>query len=215
MEYIDPIAKKYAEQLDENWFRNLAIGGAIGASAFMATHNTNQQPQEPDTQQIQSVGKEAVSKVKKLASKHSPVTTLAEKIKSKYNVSHEFATKVATLAKKHEKEVFPKAEDILSIAGIESSFDPSAKSGLKKDPAIGLMQVRPKTNGLEIGDLTSVEGQIKHGSEILHANYQRLHNVDDAVHAYNVGVGNIHKKDKQNLGYVKKFKEERKLYKGK
>lgn len=74
------------------------------------------------------------------------------------------------------------------------------------------MQVRPKTNGIEPHELLTIEGQIKHGVNILHNNYNRLKNVKDAVHAYNVGVGNIKKEGKQNFDYVHKFTKEREHY---
>lgn len=139
--------------------------------------------------------------------------TLAAVITNKYSVSSDMALKVAKLALKHEKPIFPKAEDILAVCGIESSFKPGAASQLKNDPAIGLMQVRPAVWKLDKAKLQgSAEEQIRVGSEILHGYYVKLKSKESALQAYNVGITNYLKKKGLNPRYVPKFKNERDMY---
>lgn len=138
---------------------------------------------------------------------------LAKVVLDKYNIDDELALKVARLAVKYEKPKFPRAEDILSVIGIESAFRPHAVSKLKKDPAMGLMQVRPvmwKQNPSEFK--ANIEQQIKLGSDILHRYYGKTGTVDGALQAYNVGLGNYVKKKGLNPRYVPKFEKDREMY---
>ncbi len=201
--YQDTVTKAY-ENIQEGFVKNAIAAAAIGGAAMMASHFYDSANKE--------VGVERVHPHKEAAD--DEIKSLAKTVKTKYkHVSDDFATHVATMAKKHEKATFPKAKDILSIVGIESSFNPEAKSGLKRDPAIGLTQVRPKTWGLEKSELQTPEQQIKKGAEILHSYHQRLDgDVDAAVHSYNVGITNFKKKKGLNPQYVEKFKKERSRY---
>lgn len=200
--YKDPITEAY-EEVQEGFVKNAIIGAAIGGAAMMS-------------QQFFDKHKDvAVERVHPhVVQAEDEIKSLAKTVKSKYkHVSDEFATHVATMAKKHEKATFPKAKDILAIAGIESSFNPNAKSGLRKDPAIGLTQVRPKTWGIDKNELATPEQQIKKGAEILHQYHQRLGgDVEAAVHSYNVGITNFKRQKGLNPKYVEKFKKERELY---
>jgi len=91
-----------------------------------------------------------------------------------------------------------------------SSFKPHAKSKLANDPATGLMQVRPKTLGLDSQRMEQdVEYQIKSGSDLLKDYYKRLGNSDDALHAYNVGLTNFNTKKRLNPRYAVKVKAEK------
>jgi hypothetical protein len=57
-----------------------------------------------------------------------------------------------------------------------------------------------------------IESQIKMGADILSKYYRILnHRVDDAVHAYNIGLGNL-RRGRHNPQYIAKFKNERRLY---
>jgi hypothetical protein len=133
-------------------------------------------------------------------------TALKKKYKS---VSDEDFAKVFAMAKKYERAVFPKAADILAIVGIESSYKKNATSGLKKDPAKGLMQVRPGVWGIDVKSLATIEEQIKFGADILGKYYDKLGDVDKAVHAYNVGITNFKRGKGLNPSYVDKFNRER------
>lgn len=137
---------------------------------------------------------------------------MAEKISSKYSVDFEDAMKIVELAHKYEKPTFPTAKDILAIIGVESGFDPDAVSGLKRDPAMGLMQVRPGIWNINPRELEgNVEKQIAYGSEILHLYYKKLKNPQSAVAAFNVGMGEFRSGNKAH-GYVSKYKHELNQY---
>ena len=123
------------------------------------------------------------------------------------------AEKIVKTALQNEHPTFPKAEDILAIVGIESSFNPSVKSQLKHDPAVGLMQVRPGIWDIDPTKLSTIENQIKVGANILAAYYSKLKSPDGAVHSYNIGITNYNKKKGLNPGYVQKYKTDLKLYK--
>jgi hypothetical protein len=142
------------------------------------------------------------------------VHALTKAVLDKYDISKDQAVKIVKLAKQHEYADFPKAKDILAIVGIESSFNPNAQSKLRKDPAVGLMQVRPGVWGMKHSQLKgpgSIENQIKVGAEILNKYYKRLNDREKAVHAYNVGMTNF-LKGKHNPAYVTKYKNELAFY---
>lgn len=183
-------------QLDEINLKNTVAAGALSLSALMSPSTLHHDP------------------IPKHASRTDmDVATLSNTILKKYRISPQLATKVAGLAKKYEHPTFPKAADILAIVGIESSFIPSSVSKLKKDPAVGLMQVRPKVWGLDPrGLLSDMDLQVKSGADVLHKYYKLLGNKEDAVHAYNVGLGNF-RRGKHNVKYVHKYKNELQSYK--
>lgn len=195
------------QQLEEGKIANALGAVSIGAAMVFGGHHlmNNQQhtPMENSTR---------IHPIKQ--SYDDEVHDLASKITSKYkHVDYKTATKYAQLAKKHEKEEFPKAKDILAVAGIESSFNPNAKSGLKVDKARGLLQVRPKVWGLDAKkDLATPDQQIKHGADILHSYHQKLGDVDASLHSYNIGLTNFKRGTNLNPKYVEKFKKERELY---
>jgi len=149
---------------------------------------------------------------KKVAPVRDEAQQLADKILKKYKVDPKLALQVAKLAKKHEKPVFPKAEDILCIVGIESSFRPHAISNLKKDPAMGLTQIRPGVHKLDSKKLGGdIEHQIEKSAEILNKYNKHLKNKEAAIIAYNVGPGD-YRKGNYNQNYINKFKNEKQLY---
>jgi hypothetical protein len=139
---------------------------------------------------------------------------MAEKITGKYDIDDEFAQQVVELAHKHQKPGFPTAKDILAIIGVESSFDPDAISGLRTDPAIGLMQVRPGIWNLDKSELQGdIEKQIAAGSDILHQYYRKLKNKNAALASYNVGLTQ-YMSGNMAQDYVKKYHKELGLYAG-
>lgn len=140
------------------------------------------------------------------------IKKLTDLVVKRFKVKPELAEKIVTLAKKHEKPVFPKAEDLLSIIAIESSFNPNAVSNLKKDPAVGLTQIRPKVWGYDPKALkNNIETQIKGAADILDKYNRHLKDEEDAVHAYNIGLGSF-RKGKFNQKYVDKFNRERNIF---
>jgi hypothetical protein len=133
-------------------------------------------------------------------------------IKAKYRRVDEIVVKdVLHYAYKYEKKSFPKAEDILAVIGIESSWNPMAKSKLKTDPALGLTQIRPGQWRKLIDhptELLEIEKQIKYAAEILHINFKLTKSVEDAVIAYNVGYGSW-LDGLYSMDYLTKFQNER------
>jgi soluble lytic murein transglycosylase-like protein len=187
------------EQLDELSLKQAAAAGIIGAAALLGTPR-QELPKQPTP----------ISKIVKTEAERA--AELTGVVLNKYKVSKNAAWEIVSHAIKHEDKVFPKAEDILAIIGIESSFNPMAKSKLKHDPAVGLMQVRPKVWGLSKSSLITPEEQIKTGSKILKNYYVRTGGKKDAVHAYNVGITNFKQEKKLNPTYVANYEAERKLY---
>ncbi len=184
------------EQLNEVNFKQALAGGAFALGTLMSPQLAQNEPTQATASQRAEMDR----------------AMLANKIMKKYSVAPKLAQTVASLAQKYEKSSFPTAEDILAIAGIESSFRPAAVSKLKDDPAMGLMQVRPGVWDLSPTRLSSdLEYQIKSGADILHKYYKLLGNAEDAVHAYNVGLGNF-RRGKHNIKYVHKYKNEKQMY---
>jgi hypothetical protein len=139
---------------------------------------------------------------------------MIDKITDKYDIDDEFAQQVVELAHKHQKPGFPTAKDILAIIGVESSFDPDAVSGLRQDPAVGLMQVRPGVWNIDRSTLQGdIEKQIATGSDILHQYYQKLKNKNAALASYNVGLTQYRSGNTAD-NYVKKYHNELRLYTG-
>jgi soluble lytic murein transglycosylase-like protein len=198
------------DQLNEIRLRHaLAAAGLAGSLALSgaSTHQADQ-PRPPQTQQVQPSQPVAVEQ----PALKNDIETLTQAILDKYDIDPRLAERVARAALKYEDQTFPKAEDLLAITGIESSFKPHSVSGLTRDPAIGLMQVRPGVWNLSPKALSTVEKQIKVGSTILHSYYKKLQSVPDAVHAYNIGLTNFRHGIRLNPEYVEKFSEERKIY---
>lgn len=137
---------------------------------------------------------------------------LVAAITEKYNVDEMFARKIVRIANSYQQSDFPKTEDIIAIVGIESSFRPHVKSNLKTDPAVGLMQVRPGVWKIPSEELSTIEGQIKHGANILAHYYDKVGKVEGAVMAYNVGI-TAYRKGKTNKKYLNKYKTEVAMYK--
>jgi hypothetical protein len=188
------------QQLDELNLRKAAAGGLLA----LATANS----------MLPAFKSPAQGPLKTEVTQVSPeVQRLTKGILKKYKIDPAVAANIAELAKKHEDPVFPKAHDLLAIIGIESSFNSKAVSALKKDPAIGLTQIRPGVWGLNRSELSQdIEKQISKASEILSSYNMKLKDPMQAVHAYNIGITAL-KNGRENLKYVDKFQKERVLYK--
>ncbi len=189
------------QQLDELNLKKAAAGGILALATANSMLPSFKTPQEP------SKGSASVKQI-------SPeVKNLTQEVLKKYKINPAVAANIVELAKKHEHAVFPKTKDLLAIIGIESSFNSAAVSQLKKDPAIGLTQIRPGVWGLNRSELSQdIEQQISKSSEILAKYNKRLGDPTKAVHAYNIGITSLLRGD-QNLKYVDKFEKERALYK--
>jgi soluble lytic murein transglycosylase-like protein len=212
------------EQLDEIKLRHAIAGAALAAglaSGAIHTHDTQQAKT-----QMSAAQKAAQVKVDKAEAEAKAAKSAAEKEKEivskltdivldkyKHSVTPAKAKKIVELVTKYADPVFPKATDLLAVIGIESSFNPSAKSHLRHDKAIGLTQVRPKVWGIEAKDLKgNMDKQIEFASDILSKYYHKLGNKDKAIHAYNVGITNVRHHKGLNPEYVTKWKNELKMY---
>lgn len=133
----------------------------------------------------------------------------AKKISKRFKVSNQLTAQVVKYTHKYERDTFPKAEDLIAIIGVESSFKPKAVSALAKDPAIGLTQIRPAVwrNKYTRVSLEEPENQVKYGAEILSHYFDVLGSRESAVQAYNVGI-TAFKRGKKNPRYVAKYKRE-------
>jgi soluble lytic murein transglycosylase-like protein len=135
-----------------------------------------------------------------------------QQIKAKYKVDAGIAEQVVEYAHKHAKEEFPTAKDILAVVGIESSFRPSIQSGLRVDPAIGLMQIRARVWRTTQEEMLDIEQNVERGAAILEDYYYQLDRRKySAVQAYNIGI-TAYRQGEKNLEYLKKFRQERALY---
>jgi len=113
-------------------------------------------------------------------------------ILQRYRTDPVIVEHVVNVAHKYEHPDFPRATDILALVGIESGWNPFAKSNLEDDPAIGLTQIRPivwKKMISSPAELYVIDNQIKYAAMILRQNYIKLKTKDAAVIAYNVGIG--------------------------
>ena len=201
----DSITEAYnqivTQDLEEGKIAN-AIGSLAVAGALVAgIHSTITSPGPDATKQVQG----------KVSNYNLSKDHLLSTIKTKFkHVDDEKASHIVDMAMKYSHPVFPKAHDILAISGIESSFNEKAKSKLKRDPAVGLMQVRPAVWGIDRKEFSTIEGQIKHGAHILRHYYEKTGSRESAIKAYNVGLTNFNKGKQQDAAsrYLDKFKSE-------
>lgn len=194
-----------AEQLNEISAKQIIAAGALAAAALgLYTHSPSEKISPEHSGKVDYTTREAV----KLEAEIDKLTAL---VTSKYKIKKDEAKAIVLLAKKYEKPVFPKAKDILAIIGIESSFNSTAVSSLKKDPAVGLMQVRPGVWGIAASSLRNdVNKQIEFGSDILHKYFNKLKDKSDAVRAYNIGLTNFRngKQEDAQMRYLDKYNSE-------
>lgn len=201
----------------ESWGKNVATGVLASAMALGSVykHESDKiQQRNPSTKPhiSQQYTSPSIEKpVEKPVENYGPVLPeyehMIDKIVGTYKVDPKLAANIVVLAHKYADPVFPKAPDILKVIGVESSFIPTAVSKLKEDPAIGLMQVRPGKWEIDPSELSTIEGQIKHGSKILNKYYHKLKgNKEAALQAYNVGLRNF-RKGVRAPKYIQKYKQ--------
>jgi len=129
---------------------------------------------------------------------------------SKYNVDQETVNQAVIYALKYERPTFPRAEHMIALIGIESSWRPAVRSTLKSDPAVGLTQIRPGIWKDKISDpkkLNHIEYQIKYSAEILDEYHARIKHKKGTLLAYNVGL-TAYRQLRYNQSYVVKFNRE-------
>lgn len=195
---LSDILSPEKEQLDEINLKQALAGAAIGATAMLPISTQHRAPPQPQA------ATQSASKSDYLSTARRALDSAA----SKYSVDPALFDRIVKAAHKHAHADFPKAEDIIAIAAVESGFRPSVKSNLKRDPALGLMQIRPGVWNIPPHKLMSVEDNIMYGSKILRKYYERLKDKDAAVQAYNVGI-TAYRKGKKNERYLQKYKTEK------
>lgn len=201
------------KQLDEKSLKHALAAGIVGTSLAMPGAVTDKQPpsHERPKEEVVATAKRTSDPFKPELNIPSPNlvqrTELAKSIAKKYRVDLDLVQQVVNLAYEYQDPEFPKAEDILAIIGVESSFNPESRSGLRKDPALGLMQVRPGIWNLNPKELESMESQIKYGTIILKRYYNKLGNAEDAIQAYNLGLTKF-RRGGRNTRYVAKYQRE-------
>ena len=216
------------EQLDEISIKQLAIATALFGASFGPNPANTPNMLDPNISVVRmqaTVDQPQTSINRSQASIDQPQVSVDQPqepdkftaaITGKYRVNPDVIDEIVEIAKKYSYSDFPKTEDILSIIGIESSFDHMAKSKLKRDPAKGLMQVRPGIWKIPKSELKHIEGQIKHGVSILRKYYERLKDDEATLRAYNLGITHYKKNPDDPRGdrYIEKFEKEKQLYAG-
>jgi len=188
-----------SNQLEEGKIANTIIGTALVASSMM----TN----VPSSQEMRT-SRGAVTLDPAIT--QSYVSKITDKYKA---ITKDKASEIVSAVVKHAKLDFPQQHHLLGLIGTESSFNENARSGkLKHDVAKGLTQIRPGIWNIPHAELSTVEGQVKHGADILHSYYKKLGSKDAAIQAYNLGITNF-KKGKTNIDYLNKVKTESALFK--
>jgi hypothetical protein len=126
-------------------------------------------------------------------------------VASRFKKPEEFARRIVTVANKYARPDFPRAEDILAIIAVESTFNTNARYR----GSWGLMQIEAKSHRKQyVGEsLTNVETNIRVGSEVLSQYYEITKSKQGAIVAYNVGIGNFLSGHK-NRPYLKKVNKE-------
>ena len=129
------------KQLDEKSLKHALAAGIVGTSLAMPGAVTDKQPpsHERPKEEVVATAKRTSDPFKPELNIPSPNlvqrTELAKSIAKKYRVDLDLVQRVVNLAYEYQDPEFPKAEDILAIIGVESSFNPESRSGLRRDPA--------------------------------------------------------------------------------
>lgn len=188
------------QQVDEVTLKQVATAGIIGAAAMAP-----QQAVQQATHQYQAAAVQQAHQAQQVqVARQEP---MVQQVVDKYNIDQELAKEVVRLAHEQAYADFPTAKDILAIVGIESSFRPHVQSQLKKDPARGLMQVRPGVWNIDPEELDDIETNIQHGATILHKYYAKLRSKQAAVQAYNIGITS-YRQGETNPQYLSKYQQE-------
>jgi Transglycosylase SLT domain len=192
-----------SEQIDEGFLKNAAMAATLAGAGLMANHISHDKPVENPIHHMD------VQRAGGVISKDS----MASSISSRYKIDRSTANEIVDAAHRHAAPngAFPQAHHLLALAGVESSMHPFAKSKLRHDPAIGLTQIRPKATGIHKTELASIDGQMKHTSQILQKLHSKFGNPSDAFASYNVGV-TAHLQGRTNHNYAPKIFAELKHY---
>jgi membrane-bound lytic murein transglycosylase MltF len=136
-----------------------------------------------------------------------------EYISSRYNVPRQEAMQIVANARKYADPVFPKYEDIMAIAEVESSFNRKAKS---KGDCLGLMQLKYAYHKATIRakrELFDIETNMRIATSYLRDLFSqpKVNNRSRVYSSYNTGLGAF-LKGKRNKVYAAKVQKARKNY---
>lgn len=176
-----------AEMITKRFIGILAVTNLITFSAMHLIESEDQPeltPPEPIVVVVDPLVCEAI--LPRSMTRHQMIDDIA----SRYKIRKDLARQIVDLVHEYQYDDFPRAHDLIALIGIESSFRPHAVSKLKKDPAVGLTQIRPKIwrHLVKERELKTVDGQIKYAAKILNHYYNVLQNKHDALVAYNIGI---------------------------
>ena len=135
----------------------------------------------------------------------------ADRLSFRFKLPLAYAQELVSLATQNAYEDFPKKEDLLAIAAVESSYN--AKARYKG--SYGLMQIEKKSHLPEINgrSLYNPSVNFELGASILREYYVLLdRNKKAAILAYNWGIGNyIKRRYKIKLDYYLKYLQQLRL----
>ena len=193
------------QNLEESLSRKFA---QVATATAMATSPINQDAPTPDLDSLYRNHPVKVNTVKRILHLANVAMGL-KKVDNK--LPREKAIEYATLAVKHEHPVFPKAEDLMALMAVESTFNDKAVSG---KGAYGITQVIPKWhNTTAKALLASPDHAVEVGSKAMQDNYRMFKgDKSAAIQAYNVGPYGYKLEGKRvpeylqnNLEFAKKF----------
>lgn len=198
------------QELEENKLTQAVAGAVVAGSMLAGIHHVLKPLAQQETPTQRAVTGEVQTDPHSEHREHLFNTALG-KFK---NADPDKVRKIVDLAIKHSDPVFPKAHHLMALIGVESSFNEKAKSQLKVDPAVGLTQIRPGVWNIPHHELSTMEGQIKHGANILKKYHQKLGTPEATFGAYNIGITNQRKGRGKEAAdrYVGKITSELKRY---
>lgn len=206
---IDSLMEPQVVQIDEGKLHNIAAAAMMVLASIGGVKNMINTSSD-DANRVVS-GK--VTHQKQAAADTIDVDKAVELASKKYKRDPKEVRQVIRAAIKHSNDTFPTARDLIALVGVESSFNPKAVSQLKKDPAVGLTQIRPGVWGIDPKDLSTIDQQMSQASRILQKYYKLTGSREDALHAYNIGIGNLKKYKRGNIDgnpkYVAKIDAEK------
>lgn len=183
------------QNLEEGLSRKLA---QVATATAIATSPINQDAPTPDLDTLYRNHPVKVNAAKRILHLAKVAMSL-KKVNNK--LPKEKAVEYATLAVKHEHPVFPKAEDLMALMAVESTFNEKAISG---KGAFGLTQIIPKWHNTTAKNLlSSPEHAVSLGAKILKDNYKKSDgNIPLAIEYYNTGIYGYKFQGKRAKDYV-------------
>lgn len=136
---------------------------------------------------------------------------LIQFVASRFKKPESLISKIVHAAQKYARPDFPKTEDILAVIAVESTFNTNAHHR----GSWGLMQIEAKSHRKRYDGeaLTSIDTNVRVGSEVLNEYYASTGSRSKAIMAYNVGIGSF-LDGRRPKTYLAKVNREREALKG-